>query len=188
MKRMTLAAAAATLLALGNAHAQMAMPSMSALYGELGYTFMKIDAAGTSGRPGAIRGIIGWEFHPMFAGELMLAGGVNKDNKGVSVNGVPTDVEFELKNMYGIFIKPRYVYQQAEVFARLGYAHTKVRAASTNNNLILGQDQSDNDFAWGIGANYRFYQNWYAGIDWMRYSNQSDHKVDGLTLSVGFHW
>ena len=188
MKRITLAAAAATLLALGSAHAQLAMPSASALYGELGWTLLKIDAAGTSARPNAIRGIIGWEFHPMFAGELMLAGGVNDDEKGVSVNGVPTNVEFELKNMYGIFIKPRYVVQQAELFARLGYAHTKVRVASTNNALISGQSQSDNDFAWGLGVNYRFHPQWYAGIDWMRYSNQSGHKVDGLTLGVGYHW
>ncbi|MBC5784774.1 porin family protein [Ramlibacter sp. USB13] len=187
MKRLTLAAAAA-LVAMGSAHAQMMMPSASQVYGELGYTWLKIDAAGTSGRPSAIRGILGWEFHPMFAGEFMLAGGVNDDNKGVSVNGVPTNVEFELKNMYGLFLKPRYLVQQAELFARLGYAHTKVRAASTNNNLIQGQDQSDNDFAWGIGANYRFNPRMYVGLDWMRYSNQSGHKVDGLTLGFGYHW
>ena len=187
MKRMTLAAAAA-LLALGTAHAQtMPAMSMTSAYGELGYTWLKIDGGGTTARPGAIRGVIGYEFHPMVAAEFMLAGGVGDDNKSLTVNGTPTDVEAELKNMYGLFVKGRYVVQQAELFARLGYAHTKVNVRSTNNNLV-DSSQSDNDFAWGIGVNYRFNPKLYVGLDWMRYSNQSGHKVDGLTLGLGYHW
>ena len=187
MKRMVTAAAAATLFALGSAHAQMAMPTTSALYGELGYTFMKIDAAGTSFRPGAIRGVLGWDVHPMAAIELMAAFGANKDDKNIVVNGVSTNVDADLKTMYGIFIKPRYVMNQFELFGRLGYAHTKVKAESTNNGLV-NESHSDDDFAWGLGVNYRFNPRMYVGLDWMRYSNQSNHKVDGLTLGFGYHF
>ena len=186
MKR-TILAAAAAFLAAGGAHAQMAMPAASAFYGELGYTWLKIDAAGTSARPGAIRGVLGYDFHPYFAGEFMLAGGVTDDTKDGNVNGVPTTVDVDFKNMYGLFLKPRYVYQQAEFFGRLGYAHTKVKVRSTNNNLV-DSNQSDNDFAWGLGLNYRFNPRMYVGLDWMRYSNQSGHKVDGMTLGFGYHW
>jgi opacity protein-like surface antigen len=184
MKRMVLAAAAA-LLAVGSAHAQMM--SMSSVYGELGYTFLKIDAAGTSSRPGAIRGVLGWDFHPMAAAEFMLAGGVNDDDKTGSVNGIPTDVNVKMPNMYGVFVKPKYVMNQFELFGRLGFAHTRVKARSTNNGLV-DTNQSDNDFAFGLGANYRFNPKMYVGLDWMRYSNQSGHKVDGMTLGFGYRF
>ena len=186
MKRTALAAAAA-LLAMGSAQAQMAMPKASAFYGELGYTWLKIDALGTSSRPDAIRGIIGYEFHPYFAIEGMLAGGVSEDKTSTTVNGVPTDIEVDMKNMYGIFVKPKYNWQQAELFARAGWAHTKVNVKSTNNSLV-DRTQSNDDFAWGFGVNYRFTPNIYVGLDWMRYSNQSGEKVDGFTLGFGYHW
>ena len=54
-----LATAAAAFLMLGSAQAQMPPMTTSALYGELGYTFLKMDAFGTSLRPDAIRGILG---------------------------------------------------------------------------------------------------------------------------------
>ena len=82
-----LATAAAAFLVLGSAQAQMAPMTTSALYGELGYTFLKMDAFGTSFRPAAIRGILGWDVHPTFAVEGMLAGGVVDDDKGISING-----------------------------------------------------------------------------------------------------
>jgi opacity protein-like surface antigen len=188
MKRIASAAAAAFLMLGGSAQAQ-SMPTLSTsgLYGELGYTFMKIDAAGTSSRPDAIRGVLGYDFHPSFAAEFMVAGGISNDTKDGSVNGVPTTVDVDFRNMYGLFIKPKYNWNQAELFARLGYAHTRVKVKSTNNNLV-DSNQSDNDFAWGLGVNYRFHPRMYVGLDWMRYSNQSGHKVDGLTLGFGYHW
>src|SRR5213592_518927 len=170
MKHMVTAAAAA-LLAMG-AHAQtMPAYSTSNVYGELGYTWMKIDAAGTSARPTALRGILGYDAHPYGAVEFMLAGGIGDDDKNGTVNGVPTSVNVDLKQMYGIFVRPKYQYQSVEGFFRLGWAHTKVNVRSTNNNLV-DSSQSDNDFAWGLGLNFRFNPRMFASVDWMRYSNQ----------------
>jgi len=184
MKRIAIAAAAALLLAGGSAQAQM---SMSGAYGELGYTFLKIDAGGTSSRPTAIRGVLGYDFHPYFAVEGMLAGGVSDDDKTGSVNGVPTDVNVKMPSLYGIWVKPKYDLNQWQFFGRLGYAHTRVKVRSTNNNLV-DSSQSDNDFSYGFGVNYHFNPRMYVGLDWMRYSNQSGHKVDGMTLGFGYHW
>lgn len=187
MKR-TILAASAALLAIGSAQAQTMPPYSTAnVYGELGYTWLKIDAAGTSSRPEAIRGILGYDAHPYGAIEFMLGGGVSDDNKNVNVPGGGTaNVNVDLKEMYGIFVRPKYKYQQVEGFFRLGWAHTKVNAQSTNSSL--NSTQSDDDFAWGLGLNFRFNPNMFVGIDWMRYSNQSGHKVDGMTLGFGYHW
>ena len=186
MKRITSSALATLLLVLGSAQAQQ-MPQMSwsGAYAELGYTFLKMDAFGTSFRPGAIRGILGYDFHPYFALEGMAAGGVSDDDKNLTVGGIPSNVQAKMDYMYGIWVKPKYQYQQSEVFARLGWAHTK---AELRRSGFPTRSESQDDFAWGIGANYRFRPNAYIGIDWMRYSNQSDTHVDGLTLSAGWHW
>ncbi|AMO23568.1 hypothetical protein UC35_12545 [Ramlibacter tataouinensis] len=172
---------------LGSAQAQMTMPqwSTAGLYGELGYTQLKIDAFGTSLRPGAIRGIIGYDFHPFFAVEAAGAWGIDDDDKGIAIGGVPTSVQAKLDYMYGLWVKPKYAYQQFEFFGRLGYAHTKVEVDRTG---FIGRTEGQDDFAWGLGANYRFTPNAYVGIDWMRYSNQSNSHVDGLTIYGGWHW
>ena len=90
-----------------------------ALYGELGYTFLKMDAFGTSLRPGAIRGILGYDVNPYFAIEGMAAGGVNDDNKGIAIGGVPSNVQAKMDYMYGIWVKPKYFYNQVRVFRSL---------------------------------------------------------------------
>jgi hypothetical protein len=182
-----LATAAAAFLMLGSAQAQMPPMTTSALYGELGYTFLKMDAFGTSFRPDAIRGILGWDVHPMFAVEGMVAGGVSDDSKVISIGGAASNVTAKMDYMYGIWLKPRYVFDQykSELFGRFGWAHTKPEVSRAGFGSVSA---SDDDFAWGIGANYKFNPNAYVGIDWMRYSNQSDSHIDGLTLSVGWHW
>jgi outer membrane autotransporter protein len=174
---------------MGTAQAQQ-MPPMTwgAVYGELGYTFLKIDAFGTSFRPDAIRGILGYDFHPNFAFEGMYAGGVNDDNKTLSINGVPTTVQSKLDYMYGLWLKPKYVYApyNSEAFARLGWAHTKAKLTQAG----VSQSQSNDAFAYGLGVNYHINPNFYVGGDWMRYSNGGGHiaHIDGFTLSAGYHW
>src|SRR6476620_3290807 len=94
MKRIASTACAAILLMLGSAHAQQMPPmTMSAVYGELGYTLMNIDAFGTTFHPGAIRGILGFDASPYFAIEGMLAGGFNNDDNSTTINGRPVSTE-----------------------------------------------------------------------------------------------
>jgi opacity protein-like surface antigen len=179
-----IAAAAAILALAGAAQAQQSSP----WYGELGYTWLKMDAVGTSARPQGIRGIIGWDFHPNFALEGMAAGGVSSDTRNVDAGGgVMTPINFKLTSMYGIYIKPKYEMNQFELFGRLGYAHVNAKATSSAFPS-LSTSQGDNDFSWGIGANYHFNPKMYVGLDWVQYSSQSGHKVDGMTLGFGYRF
>ena len=79
MKRIAIAAAAA-LLMLGTAQAQQARTAASPLYGELGYTFLNFEGGGVDADPQALRGIVGYNFHPFFAAEGMLAFGTRSDD------------------------------------------------------------------------------------------------------------
>lgn len=183
MKRIAIAAAAA-FLAMGSAQAQQATP----WYGELGYTFLKIDGLGTSARTGVVRGIIGYDFHPYFAFEGMLGAGVNDENKNiVGADGLSHNVKFKTDELYGIWVKPKYNLGNGfEVFGRLGWSHVKIKTRSDAADLTIGR--SEDGFSWGAGANYYFNPRLYGGIDFMQYSSKSNHHVDGVTFSVGYRF
>lgn len=170
MKRIAIAAAAALLMLGTAAQAQQVRTAGSPLYGELGYTFLDFDAdGGGSADPQALRGIIGYNFHPFFAAEGMLA------------LGTKSDEGLKLRNAIGLFIKPKYNFGNVEVFGRLGWVRAKVRVAG------FGSD-TDDDIAYGIGLNYNLNPRTYVGADWMRYFDKDGVKIDGLTLSVGFRF
>jgi outer membrane autotransporter protein len=185
MKRLAIAAAAALAL-LGGAHAQQ-MPA--GLYGELGYTWLQVDGGnGIKVNPDAIRGILGWDFHPFFAVEGMLAGGVRDDSTNVTVLGFPTNVNIKLENTYGIYLKPKYDFNQWQAFARLGWARTKLRTEVNFAGATSSSSNSDDDFSWGLGANYRFNPRMNVGLDYMVYYDRGNTKVDGWTISFGYRF
>ena len=176
MKRITLAAAAAFLL-LGAAQAQP-VRGASPWYGELGYSFLQVKESftGFDANPQALRGFVGYNFHPYFAGEFMLLGGTTTDSD--------LGVDAKVNHSYGFFLKPKYNYNNFEVFGRLGWARTKVEASIPG----FSASASENDFAYGIGLNFNVNPRTYVGIDWMEYLNKDDAKVRGVTLSVGYRF
>lgn len=171
MKAIAIAAAAATMLLGVAAHAQQA-PAASPVYGELGYSWTQIHGNGFKATPGAVRAIIGYDLHPNLAVEGMLEGGTRDDTD----NGVTA----KLGSSYGLFVKPKYDFGNAEVFARAGWARTNV-------NLSTG-DVSSNDFAYGVGVNYNVTRRVNVGLDYTRLSDKNGVKVDGVTLGVGYHF
>jgi hypothetical protein len=168
MKRIAIAAAAA-LLMLGTAQAQQARTAASPLYGELGYTFLNFEGGGVDADPQALRGIVGYNFHPFFAAEGMLAFGTRSDDG------------LKLRHAIGVFAKPKFNFGNVEVFGRLGWVRAKVRQAG------FGSD-SDDDFAYGVGLNYNFDARMYVGADWMSYFDKRGGEIDGVTLSIGYRF
>ena len=177
MKRIAIAAAAA-LLMIGSAQAQQVRSAVSPMYGELGYSFLNVkeSTTGFDATPQALRGIIGYNFHPYFAGEAMLSIGTSSDSD--------LGVDAKVKNAFGLFIKPKYDINNFEVFGRLGWARTKVSVSVPG----FSAEGSDNDFAYGVGVNYNFNPRTYVGLDWMEYLNKDNAKIDGVTLSVGYRF
>ncbi|WP_431262136.1 porin family protein [Roseateles chitinivorans] len=166
---------AALLLAAGVAQAQTA-PATSGLYGDVGYTFLNLKSDGPTVKPGALRGIVGWDLHPNVAIEAMLATGLKDD----TVDGV----KFKVSRSYGIFVTPKYNFDQFEVFGRVGYADSKIKASSQG---LSGSD-SDGSFAWGLGGRYNFSKTLYGGLDYMQYYKKDGLKIDGVTLNVGYRF
>jgi opacity protein-like surface antigen len=166
MKRIAIAAAAA-LLMLGTAQAQQSR-AVTPWYGELGYSFLNVEGRGLNVDPQALRGILGYTFHPNFAAEGMLAFGTSSDNN------------VEVKNAFGLFLKPKYDFGNLEAFARLGWVRSEVEVGSFSDD--------DSDFAYGVGLNYNFNPRTYVGADYMRYFDKDGVQVDGFTISIGYRF
>jgi opacity protein-like surface antigen len=187
MKLIVIAAASAMLMA-GAAQAQTRPATTGTLYGELGYSALKITDSGVSFKPGMLRGIVGYNFHENFAVEGMAGFGVRKDSTTVTVSGVPVDVSEKISSIAGIYLKPKAVIGDLEVFGRLGWAHTRVSASASSGGFTASGSGSDSSASYGIGANYNVSPKVYVGVDYMRYFKKDDTKVDGFTVSAGYRF
>lgn len=175
MKKIAMIAAA--VLACGAAQAQT---NASPIYGEIGYSLLSADVVGTDFDLGAVRGILGYEVHPNVALEAMFAFGTSDD----SVSDGGNTVKLKLENSYGFYVKPKMnVSEDLEVFGRIGFAESKLNATLVGE---FSNSDSDNDVSFGIGMKYGFSKSMYGVVDYMRYYNKDDVKVDGFTLGIGY--
>ena len=183
MKLLAVAAASAILMLGTAAHAQQKSP----LYGELGYTFMKFeDGFGGNARPGVLRGILGYDFHPNFAVEGMAGFGIQDDDTTNVINGQSVRIDYDVQHIWGIYGKAKYNYQNWEFYGRLGFADSKIDAEAPA--FAVRADDSDTDISYGLGVNYHFNPKWSAGIDYMDYNSSGDARLRGFTLSVGYRF
>lgn len=161
------AAIAALAFAAAGAQAQ--------LYGELGYSAVKVDGAGANIDLGALTGVIGYGVHPNLAVEGMLAFGVNDDRIGAA--------KVELEHSYGLFAKPRVMLSpNFELFGRLGYVESKLKTSAPGYQSL---SDTDGDWAYGVGANYYFDRNSYLGANYLQFYDKDGVKADGFTIGVG---
>lgn len=190
MKLIAIAAATTMLLAGGAAQAQMmARGAAGNVYGELGYTALKIQETGVDVKPGMLRGIVGFNLHPNVAVEGMLGFGVRKDNTNTSFNGVPVNVEGDLRHMFGIYVKPKVMLGDAvELFGRVGYTDISLRSSASVAGFRASDTSSGSDWSYGLGANFNIAPRAYVGVDYMRYYDKNDTKLDGVTVSVGYRF
>ncbi|CAG4884912.1 Maltoporin (maltose/maltodextrin high-affinity receptor, phage lambda receptor protein) [Georgfuchsia toluolica] len=105
----------------------------------------------------------------------MLAGGVQDDNVETPFGSVNVD----LKHTYGAFLKPKMdLGQNFELFARLGWAKTKIDAG--------GGSDSESDFAYGVGLQYSFSPKAYVTGGYMNLYDKDGVQVDGWNIGVGY--
>jgi opacity protein-like surface antigen len=168
---------AVTLAASFGAAAQTT-PATGGIYGEVGYTSLKVkfsddDGQKYSASPSAIRLIVGTALHPNFAVEGMLAFGAGKD----TLSG--TTEKVKLNNAFGIYVKPKMnLTAELELFGRFGYARSKVS--------VGGEKDSEGDVSYGLGLGYALSKQTSINVDYMSYYKKDGVKVDGFTFGVGY--
>lgn len=142
------------------AHAQV--------YVEGAYNPINITNAGSTVKPGAISGVLGYEVNPNLAAEAYLASGVKKDKDGT-----------KLSNSFAVFLKPKVmVSNEVEVFARLGYEKSNASIGATSF--------SNSSFAYGLGGNYYMDKKTYVTASYMSHYSKDGFKINGLNIGVGY--
>lgn len=155
--------------------------SAQGLYGELGYTPLKLEGSvgglGVTSKPSSARGIIGYELNDNLAVESMLSLGVR--DSAVKVGGFNLGGKAEVDNMIGVFVKPKvHVGEGLEVFGRLGATRAKLSIGSEN--------ASDTSIAYGLGASYHINSQLSLNADYMTYHDKDDITLKGFTVGVGY--
>lgn len=146
-------------------------------YGEIGFTSVKIEDSGFSFTPKAVRLLLGQEFHPNFAVDVMGAFGVQDDS--ISVGGIT--VTGDLKYGVGLYAVPKIKFGNAEVFARLGAIKAEAKASAMGMSVT----ESGTDFSYGAGVRYTFTRNHFIAADWMQYYDKNGIDAKGWTISLG---
>ena len=127
--------------------------STGSFYVGAGYSYMNLDA-GTEHDGDAVLLLAGYNFNQYFAVEVRYAG--------------LTDC---LEN-YALYVKPMYPIGDVAVYGLLGYGET------TYDN---GVSSSEDDFQWGLGANYTVTEQIGVFAD---YTNLFDDTVAGVDQTV----
>ncbi len=168
------------LLAAGaSVHAQTQKP-VNPWYGELAYAPVKIKQVDVTGSTAKnLRGIVGYELHPHVALEGLLSLGVG--DASATVSGDPVDTRVD--RVVGLYVKPKLaVSQDIELFARLGYARTKVTSTLTATGEA--ESESVSDVSYGLGASYRINERWSAVVDYMHYSEKYGTRLQGWAVGL----
>lgn len=170
----------ALLVASAGAQAQN-KPQAGGLYGELGLTQVKYSYAGYSITPKVLRGVVGYDAHPNVAIEAMVGLGISDGSTTVAA----TRVVGEVDHMIGLYVKPKVdVSPELQVFARVGFARSKVTGSVPSMGLTT--TATDSDASYGMGLAYSFNKTSALTLDYMSYYSKDGEKANGLTLGVGF--
>lgn len=173
MKKILLSTAAAAMFVAAPAMAQ-SWPAPE-YYGSLGYSHMEAD--GADAQLGAVTGRIGAKLTPYFGVEGEGSFGVRDDE--VTIAGVTADVK--LKHdlaAYGVAFLP--ISPNFELFGRLGYGTTKVKASAAN----MAASADGESWNYGVGANYFFDGQNGVRADWTRRDFEDDGgKADVYSLN-----
>lgn len=176
--------AAAAVFSMASAQAQTQSNASPKMYAEIGYAALNLKetfgASTAKASPGVLTGVFGYQFLPNLAVEGLV--GLGGGKAGVKENGVPNGVNVKISSAFGVFIKPSVaVSDSIDLFARAGWLHTTLKISEG----AFSESDSDNSFAYGLGANFNLSKTSYIQANWMNYYKKDGLKVDGFGVSYG---
>ena len=125
------------------------------------------------------------------------------DAGGASTTVTNINAEFEadteLDNLYGIFLRAGIPAGSFYPYAIIGY--TEGKGETTSGRFVASgdvagigrptlvaeferEDETESDFSYGVGADYRFSNNLAVNAEWMSYLDKDGAKIGGVTLGL----
>lgn len=131
----------------------------------------------------AISGAVGMEFNPNLAGELRLGFGVNGDTLTFDDGVGQFDVDFDLDEFYGVYLRPQFESDNILVYGLLGYINVGVTANAGAGDV----SDDDSDVSFGGGVGYVFNDAMSINLEYTAFGTDVyDLNGFGIRLEMGF--
>lgn len=158
-------------------------------YVEAGYIHLNLDVSDVGDDDLGVGMLkFGYNAHENLAIEVMAGTGFSDiKESGCFYDGFYTycgSQKLELSYAFGVYLKPKVKLGDAEIFARVGYTHAKLKTSG-----VLGSaSEDDGDVSFGAGVSYSFTKQVYASIDYMRYYDKKGTELSGPSISIGYRF
>ena len=154
----------------------------SVTYGGLNYALFDINQGNISAEPEGFRLHLGHQWHPNLAIELHYGFGANEDVVNAGGNEVAVDID----TYYGLYLRGLLpMGENFHIYGLAGYGSIDVENISgrTGNNLDTSGDE---DYGYGVGAEYKFTDILSLSLEYMRLMDASDIEADALSFGLRF--
>lgn len=161
-------------------------------YIEIGHLAAKHEFDSIDAKTNGIRLTLGKDFAPNWAGEIIFSPGTSNETGSTYVGGTKINYDLKLKNIYGVYMKPKYMAtQDLELFGRLGFAGvgrdmTLVNASNPADRF--SGSESGSDLSYGFGMKYNLTPEVSLVADYMSFYNKSNVKINGYTVGLGYRF
>lgn len=166
------------LLLTGPVHAEDEFDGFG--YGGISYDSFDLKQGNVSSEPEGFNLRMGYQFMKHLAVEAHVGFGAKEDQ----VQGTAIDV----KNYYGVYLRGVLpLGEKFNLFALGGYNSVEVE---TLTNAVGGTEStvSDEDYSYGVGADYEFVENIFLSVDYLRMLDSSNLEADTLKLGFRFNF
>lgn len=125
----------------------------------------------------ALFGRFGTHFNENFSGEIRVGLGIGDD----SVNVLGTDVNVELDNMFGGYLRGGVsVSEGFYPYAILGYTRGELTASASG----FSNSESESDVSFGIGADFSFGESTKFNLEYINYLDKDGAEVSGFSVGI----
>ncbi|MDY6840051.1 MAG: porin family protein [Pseudomonadota bacterium] len=166
---LALATLSGGLLATAAQAQDMYKSGVGGLYAGLNYTFMNAEIGRYDADTGTLSGKVGVMATPFLGIEARAGFGADDD----TINGVDVSVD----NFYGGYATFNLANESMVTpYAVLGFTRVEAEVGSVEDD--------DSDVSYGIGANMEFAPNLSGNLEYMRYYDDDNVQLDGLSVGI----
>lgn len=123
----------------------------------------------------AISGAVGMKFIPNLAGEFRVGFGLEGDTLTYDDGFELVDVDLDLDEFYGVYLRPQFESENIQVYGLLGYINVGVTANAGGGDF----SDNDSDVSFGGGVGYVFNEAMSINLEYTAFGTDA-YDLDGF--------
>ena len=139
--------------------------------------FLDIGSDGDDVSINTLVGTLGKNVNENLSAEFRFGFGLSSD----SVDVFGTEVDIDLNNMYGVYLKGKLPMSDSFVpYAVIGYSRGELEASA----MGISASESESDVSFGFGFDYKTSESFSVNFEYINYLDKDGTEVDGF--GIGF--